>query len=238
MIAGIMQPYFFPYFGYFDHISRCDTWVVFDLTQYTPKSWITRNRIQHFKQGWQYIVCEVHGSQNMPISSVRLCDRVKTRNKLLGQLKHYHKYAPYYKQVVQMVERAFNESRSDALTDIDVSAMSAVCEYLSIPFKPIIASKAGFALPEIQHPGQWALEICTLLDVKIYLNTPGGRALFRPEEFTTRGIQLGFTGIPRFEYDCTPYTYEPYLSILDVLMWNSPEEVRAHCGREAIDYMA
>jgi len=238
MIAGIMQPYFFPYFGYFDHISRCDTWVVFDLTQYTPKSWMTRNRIQHPKRGWQYIVCEVHGSQNVPISSVRLSDRVKTRNRVLGQLNHYKQHAPYYNAVVDIVERAFDAARSDSLTDIDVSGLSAVCEYLAIPFRPIIASEADFTLPKIMHPGQWALEICTLLGAGTYLNTPGGRELFRPEEFAARGIQLGFTGIPCLVYDCKPYTYEPHLSILDVLMWNSPEEVRAQCVREAVEYVA
>ena len=237
MITGIMQPYFFPYFGYFDHISRCDTWVVFDLTQYTPKSWMTRNRMQHPKQGWQYIACEVHGSQNILISSVRLHDRVKTRNKILGQLGHYKKHAPYYKQVTAIVECAFDAARSDFLTDINVSGLSAVCDYLSIPFSPIIASEAGFTLPEITHPGQWALEICALIGAKTYLNTPGGQALFRPEEFAARGIRLGFTGMPRLEYDCKPYVYEPHLSILDVLMWNGPEEVRAQCGREAIDYV-
>jgi hypothetical protein len=113
-----------------------------------------------------------------------------------------------------------------------------VCAYLSIPFSPVIASEAAFALPEITHPGQWSLEICSLLGATTYLNTPGGRALFRPEEFARRGIRLGFTGIPHFAYDCKPYVYEPHLSILDVLMWNSPEEVRAQCGREEVDYAA
>ncbi|WP_310599621.1 WbqC family protein [Desulfobulbus sp.] len=237
MIAGIMQPYFFPYFGYFDHIFRCDTWIVFDLTQYAPKSWMTRNRIQHPKQGWQYINCDVHGSIKMSISTTKLCDRMKTQNKVLGQLDHYKKHAPYYKQVVHIVERAFDTARSDSLTDIDVSGLSAVCDYLAIPFRPIIASEAGFRLPEITHPGQWALEICTLLGAGTYLNTPGGRALFRPEEFAQRGIRLGFTGIPSFAYDCKPYAYEPHLSILDVLMWNSPEEVRAQCGRKPVEYV-
>jgi hypothetical protein len=238
MIAGIMQPYFFPYFGYFDHIFRCGTWVVFDLTQYTPKSWMTRNRIQHPVRGQQYIACEVHGSQNMPTSSVRLCDRLKTQNRLIGQLDHYKKHAPYHKQVVQLVERTFDAAPSNSLTDVDVSGLTAVCDYLAIPFRPLIASEAGFSLPEITHPGQWALEICSLLGATSYLNTPGGRALFRPEEFAARDIRLGFTGIPGFVYDCKPYVYEPHLSILDVLMWNSPEEVRAQCGRATVEYVA
>ncbi|MDR2726561.1 MAG: WbqC family protein [Deltaproteobacteria bacterium] len=238
MIAGVMQPYFFPYFGYFDHISRCDVWVILDITQYTPQSWMTRNRILHPAQGWQYINCAVHGSEKMTPSTVRLCDRGKTRNKILGQLGHYKKHAPYHKQVTAIVERTFAAARSDSLTDVTVSGLFAVCDYLAIPFSPVIASEADFDLPEIAHAGRWALEICTLIGADTYVNTPGGRTLFRPEEFAARGIRLGFTGIPNFVYDCVPYAHEPYLSILDVLMWNGPETVRAQCGREDIDYVA
>lgn len=237
MTAGIMQPYFFPYFGYFDHISRCDIWVVFDLTQYTPCSWITRNRVLRPDQGWQYILCEVHGSENIPISSVKLCNRKKTRDKILGKLTHYKKYAPYYKQVVGIINRTFEAARADTITDIDVSGLSAVCDYLSIPFKPLIASEAGFDLPEITHSGQWALEISHLLGAKTYVNTPGGQELFRPDEFAERGIRLGFTGVPRLTYDCKPYAYEPHLSILDVMMWSDPDVIRAKCGIEPITYV-
>lgn len=237
MIAGIMQPYFFPYFGYFDHISLCDTWVVFDISQYTPKSWMTRNRIQHPSTGWQYINCDVHGSQNTCIAFVRLLDVKKTRGKVLGQLAHYKKHAPYYVHVVDIVERAFDAARSTRLTDITVSGLAAVCTYLCIPFAPIIASEADFQLPPITHPGQWSLEISTLLGAETYLNTPGGRHLFRPEEFAMRGIRLGFTGVPHFEYECKPYIYEPHLSILDVLMWNSPEQVRAQLRKTPVGFV-
>ena len=236
MIAGITQPYFFPYFGYFEHILLCDAWVVFDITQYTPKSWMTRNRMQHPSCGWQYISCDVHGSQHMPTSSVRLKDAAESRKKILGQIAHYRKHAPYYRQVADIVDTTFAEARSDSLTDIDVSGLSAVCAYLSIPFTPIIASEAAFPLPEITHAGQWALEICTVLGADTYLNTPGGRTLFRPHEFAARGIRLGFTRVPDFRYACAPYAFEPCLSILDVLMWNAPETVRSAMGKETINY--
>lgn len=237
MIAGIMQPYFFPYFGYFDHISRCDKWVVFDITQYTPKSWMTRNRILHPKTGFLYINCDVHGSQNMVISEVTLKDPDTSRSKLLGQLSHYRKLAPYYRQVVTLVEQAFGEAKSNSLTDVNVSALHAICKYLDIPFSPIIASKADFSLPRITHPGQWALEITTLLGADTYLNTPGGRELFRPEEFASRCIKLAFTRVPKFVYACSPYQFEPHLSILDMLMWNSAYEVQVRIGKEKIDYL-
>lgn len=236
MTAGIMQPYFFPYFGYFDHISRCDAWVVFDITQYTPKSWMTRNRILHPKNGFMYVSCDVHGSQSMVVSDVTLKDPAASRAKLLGQLSHYRKHAPHYRQVVTLVERAFGQAGSDTLTAVDVSALRVVCEYLDITFAPIVASEADFPLPHIAHPGQWALEIAALLGADRYLNTPGGRELFRPEEFAARGIGLSFTRVPEFTYACGPYQFGPNLSILDVLMWNAPEEVRAHLGKAEVDH--
>ena len=236
MILGVMQPYFFPYFGYFDHISRCDKWVVFDISQYTPKSWISRNRILHPKSGSMYINCDVHGSQNMIIADVRLKDADASRRKLLGRLCHYRKYAPYYRQVTAIVEQSFSEAESDSLTDVNISALRAVCGYLGIHFSPVIASEAGFPLPRIVHSGQWALEIADLLGADTYLNTPGGRELFRPEEFSARGIRLAFTRVPEFTYACGPFQFESKLSILDVLMWNSLEEVRARLGKSDTDY--
>ncbi len=237
MIAGIMQPYFFPYFGYFDHIALCDTWVVFDITQYTPKSWMTRNRVLHPTKGWQYVIADVNGSRSMMVENVLLCNPFATETKILGQLMHYKKYAPYYANVIDIVKKTFANTKSNSLTDVSISGLAAVCAYLSIPFSPVIASNANYSLLPIQHAGQWALEICSLIGATTYINTPGGRHLFYPKEFSARGIQLGFTGVPNFEYACTPYEFEPHLSILDVLMWNSPEQVRANIGKTPVDYV-
>ena len=236
MILGIMQPYFFPYFGYFDHISRCDTWVVFDITQYTPKSWMTRNRILHQNKGWVYIKCDVHGSQSMLLSEVKIVNLQRTKEKLIGQVSHYKKYAPFFKNVYEIINEAFSSCQSSLLRDISTSSIAAVCQYLSIPFHPRIASQEDFPLPTITYAGQWALEISTLLGATEYLNTPGGRGIFHPAEFKERHIRLGFTRVPDFTYDCKPYQFEPCLSILDVLMWNSPETVRSRMGQDPVDY--
>jgi len=235
MILGIMQPYFFPYLGYFDLISRCDSWVVFDSCQYTPRSWMTRNRIAHPTKDWMYFRCDVHGSQHMAISEVELADPDKTRRTLLGQLTQYKKSAPFYRDVIELVKTSFESLPSPSLTDMNVSAMAAVCAYLGIHFAPVIASQENFELPPVCHPGQWALEISSVLHADMYINPPGGKDLFRPEEFSERGIGLAFTRVPDFEYDPAPFTFVPSLSILDVLMWNSPEQVRAQLGKDELD---
>lgn len=227
MIAGIMQPYFFPYLGYFDLICRADEWVVFDITQYTPKSWMTRNRILHPSQGWQYINVPIHKhSGRQPIYSILLADKKKCLNHIVGQLGHYKKYAPNYFAVTRLVEGAFSATNTDSLVELNVNALRGVCAYLDIHFAPIIASQSNLPFPPIEHAGQWALEICTIIGADAYINPPGGRDLFRPEEFYARGIKLMFSEMPSFTYDCRPYAFETHLSIIDVLMWNSPQQVR------------
>ena len=237
MTAGIMQPYFFPYLGYFDLIFRSDVWVVFDLVNFQPKTWMTRNCVHHPAEGRQYISCRIAGrSQNILIQDTHLLDPAGDRARLLGQLIHYKKHAPYYTDVVRLVESAFDKKQDNTITALNTSAMSAVCEYLGIPFEPIIASKRRFPLPEITYAGQWALEICTALGADMYINPPGGRSIFRPDAFRERGIRLAFTRVLDFTYPCAPYAFEPRLSILDVLMWNSPDAVLSRLGQDELDY--
>lgn len=237
MIVGIMQPYFFPYFGYFDHISRCDKWVVFDISQYKPRSWLNRNRILNPDKGWVYITGNVKKfSRNERICDIRLSSPDDTLRTIINKTMHYKKHAPHYEEVTKLIWKSFNNAASDYLVDINISCIASICSYLEITFEPIIASKADFNLPEIMYPGQWALEIATFLCADTYLNTPGGREIFRPEDFSDRNISLAFTRSPDFRYSCASYKFQPKLSILDVLFWNSKKEIQAQLGLLPIDY--
>lgn len=239
MTAGIMQPYFFPYFGYFDHISRCDKWVVFDITQYTPRSWLNRNRVMNPDKGWTYITGHVRKSGFKDrICDVRLSSLDDTLLSIINKTRCYSKRAPHYDAVISLVRDAFADAPSDYLTDVNVSCLAKICSYLDIPFEPVIASRAGLDLPEIKHPGQWALEIATAIGADTYLNTPGGREIFKPWEFSERNIKLAFTRVPDFRYACGGYEFQPKLSILDVMFWNDKEEIKAHLGRLPVDYAA
>lgn len=133
--------------------------------------------------------------------------------------------------VLELVEESFGRAASDSLTDLNASGIARVCERLGLDLRLDICSRLGLDLPAVEHPGGWALEISTLLGASEYLNPPGGRLLFRPEEFAARNIRLAFTETPDFRYACPPFVFEPRLSMLDVLMWCAPEEILA--GLEA-----
>ena len=95
---AIMQPYFFPYWGHFCLIASTQAWVVFDTPQYTPRSWMNRNRILHAREGWQYLTVPLSKSSiNISIKDVLLVSRKKSAQALSSKLEHYRKRAPYFK---------------------------------------------------------------------------------------------------------------------------------------------
>lgn len=234
MRLGIMQPYFFPHLGYFELICRTNQWVVFDTPQYARKSWMNRNRILHPHGGWQYINAPVaHAPLRTPIKDIQLVDPEGARRRLLGQINHYRRHAPHFRKVVRLIDDGFKRTVQPSLVALNVATLSAVCDYLEIPFRWSLASELD--LPQALEPGQWALHIATQLGASDYLNPPGGRALFRVEDWHAAGVRLRFTRLSDFAYACTPYDFAERLSILDVLMWCSAEEVRAAIANNPLD---
>ena len=223
---GIMQPYFFPYLGHFSLIAAVDEWIVFDVTQYTPKSWMNRNRVLHPSSGWQYVTVPLlNSSISIKTAEARVLGLAEAKAKILGKLSHYKKRAPYHKAVTSIVEEVFDATTDDSLVHLNVCGLAAVCRYLGIPFSYRICSDLNLSFPEVMRPGDWALEICSLLGAKSYLNPASGREIFDLHEFARRGVALKFARPEEFVYATGSYGFEPYLSILDVLMWNAPDVV-------------
>lgn len=230
LTLGIMQPYFFPYLGYYDLINRTDRWIVFDVVKYAPKSWMNRNRILHPTGGWQYISVPVdkHAGEGA-IKDVQILNAGAAHDKIRGQIEHYRKgRAPCFSAVAKLIDDCFAGLHSNLLRDLNVRSLSVVCDYLGIDFNHANLSEMALALPEIKHPGQWALEIASATGADAYLNPPGGRDIFLPHEWEECGIQLGFTDMVSFSYTTWRYPFIEHLSIIDVLMWNSPAVVKAY----------
>jgi hypothetical protein len=223
----MMQPYFFPYLGYFELIAISDQWIVFDTAQYNKRTWMNRNRILHPHSGWQYISVPVeHPRHGTPIKNVRLVNAKDAMSRILRQFEHYRRYAPCYDQVIALICRAFANAGSDSLVDTNVSTLREVCSYLDLDFSRKLGSELDLAVDEIAHAGQWSLRAAQQLGAREYVNPPGGRSIFREEEWRRAGIQLTFTSLRPFPYACAPFEHVEHLSILDVLMWNDPSAVR------------
>ncbi|GHU31278.1 hypothetical protein AGMMS50256_19510 [Betaproteobacteria bacterium] len=226
MKLAAMQPYPFPYIGYFELMAQVDRWVVLDDVQYVRRSWMNRNRILHPVEGWQYFCIPVKKSpRNATIQEIRLLDRFEAERRLLAQLQHYQKHAPYFQQVIDLVRDAFARLDKDNLVDLNLASLRATAERLEISFNPERCSHLGLVLGDVEHAGQWTLRIAIQLGADAYLNPSGGRTIYRPEEWEAADISLAFTDMNQLKYDCAPYVFEPHLSILDVLMWNDFPEI-------------
>ncbi len=226
MRMGIMQPYFFPYLGHFSLIAAVDEWIVFDVTQYTPKTWMNRNRILRPDTGWQYVTVPLSNSSiSIRTHEAMALSLSEAKANVVGKLSHYRKKAPYFEAVNALINEVFDSAMDDSLVHLNVRGLNAVCRYLNIPFSYRICSELNLPLPEKLGPGEWALEICSQLGATSYVNPASGRDIFDPAAFARRGVSLQFAQPEEFIYDTSPYKYESNLSILDVLMWNSPSVV-------------
>ncbi len=229
-----MQPYLFPYPGYFDLIHRTDRWVVFDTPQYIRHGWVNRNRMlsppgpaRACGEGWQYIGVPLRKHpRDTAIRDVEINDEQPWRRRLLGQLEHYRKQAPYYPQTLELVQECLAPTPS-RLADLLVHSLGTVCRHLGIDFDAVLFSDLDMPTEAVAGPGDWALEISRHLGATEYWNPPGGAALFDRGRFTEAGIDLHIQTFEPLRYDTGRYTPVTNLSILDALMWCPPEQVRA-----------
>ncbi len=228
MKLGVMQPYFFPYLGYFDLIGWADEWVVFDTAQYIRHGWVNRNRILHPTEGWQYVTAPLKKHhRETAICDIAVNNDVAWKKKIIGQVQHYKRKAPFFEQVEAMLSRVL-AYRGESLTELNILALQAVCELLGIDFTFSRSSHFVDELPPNCGPGDWALEICRRCGATEYLNPPGGEGLFDRDAFRQAGIDLCIQDFASITYAPRGYSFEPNLSVLDVMMWVPAREVVAY----------
>lgn len=230
MKIGIMQPYFFPYLGYFSLINHVDQWVIFDDIQYIEKGWINRNRIIHPTENtWMYItipVCKHHREEK--IKNIQINRSLNFRENILGKLESsYKKRAPYYYQVMELVKDCFS-CQSEYISKYNEKSLKKICEYLGIDFKYQVFSEMNLCLKEIKAPGDWALEISKAVGADEYINPIGGISLFTREKFVQNNIKLAFLEQQFIPYKQKKQTFIEGLSVIDVMMFNSVETIQEY----------
>jgi hypothetical protein len=226
MKIAIMQPYFFPYLGYFSLIVSCELFIVFDPVQYIRKGWINRNRILKKGGGVKYINLPiVKTPRDTLISEIRMNNQINWKASIIQNLDYYRLNAPYYHDVAQLLEECFDQD-TENLTQFLTVCLQKTCAYLGISFHSKIYSKEKIQHPKPMNAGDWAFYISKFYNASTYHNPIGGRDIFNPEKFEKSGIQLLFIENRLNQYDQAITQFIPGLSIIDVMMFNSKEECR------------
>ena len=224
MTLAIMQPYLFPYIGYWQLIANSDQFIFFDVVQYNKRSWMNRNRILHPDKPdeFQYISVPIKKHEKGTlIKDVYINNNENWEEKIFGQLTVYKKLnAPYYDDVKKLIEKIF-AGNHESFLNLSVVSMIQICEYLDIDFKYQIASDVNFNRNIIENAGDWALSISKELKATNYINPYGGYEIFDEGKYNVNGIDIKF-----LKSKLTPYkqsfrkNFMSGLSIIDILMFN------------------
>ncbi|MAF43662.1 MAG: hypothetical protein CMI54_05780 [Parcubacteria group bacterium] len=229
---AIMQPYFFPYLGYFQLINSVDEFIVYDNIQYTKKGWINRNRIL-FNDSDRVITLPLKkASDYLNIIDRQLSDNWKDdRKKMLNLIHLSYAKAPCFKETYALVEKCLLHEDVN-LFNFLLNSLKGINNHLGIQTPVIISSGLG-----IDHSltGQdKVISICKNQNALVYINAIGGKELYRGDEFQEHDIRLNFIQSEFITYEQFGRNYLPWLSIIDVMMFNSSQTVKKFLNKYAL----
>ena len=218
MKIGIMQPYFLPYLGYFQLMSACDSFVVYDNIKFTKKGWINRNRMLLNGKDTMFSIPLKNDSDFLDIDQRFIGENFdKEKAKILGQIRAGYKNAVCFKEVFPVIEAIFNFPDRNLFRFLFHSIV-VIKDYLNV-HTPLVISSTVDADHSLKGKYR-VLEICKKLGGDVYINPIGGTELYNKEEFGENNIELYFHKMKPVNYDQNGHAFIHYLSILDVMMFN------------------
>ncbi|QNE40489.1 WbqC family protein [Hymenobacter sp. NBH84] len=228
MKVAIMQPYLFPYIGYFQLLAAADLFVVYDDVHYIKKGWINRNRILLHGAEHLFTLPCLNASQNKLINEVEVDWASKEVRKVRLTMEMAYRKAPFFEQVYPLVQRVLEGSGPATIAEVATHSIRAVCAYLGIDTPIVTSSQQPYHNTHLSK-GARLVDIVQQEGGDQYLNPIGGEALYTKEFFAEHGIALHFVkSLPiRYAQPVPDNGFVPWLSILDVLMYNEKETVMA-----------
>lgn len=219
-----MQPYFFPYLGYFQLIKAVDVFVVYDNIEFTKKGWMHRNRLL-FNNKVDYFTINISKDSdylnvvNRKISPVYFN---KEMPKILRKIHQNYNSAPFFEEIFPILKEIFEYEENNLFKYI-YNSLLVIINYLNLQTKIKISSSIS-----IDHDlkNKWRLfEISRALKIENYVNPIGGHDLYHKTEFASHGIELYFLKPNLPTYNQNNSEFFPGLSIIDVMMYNSKEDI-------------
>ncbi len=223
MIVGIHQPYFFPYIGYFQLINAVDEFIVFDNVQYSKKGFINRNRILSNDSDRIITLPIKKESGFLDVVEREIAQSwFKEKYKLLNLLIRSYQKAPYYEECIGVIKECVTQDETNLFKFI-YNTLRKLCDYLEIDTKILVSSTipADHTLKAQDR----ILDICKVRKATIYINAIGGIDLYDKTIFKENEIDLFFIKSKSIEYKQFNNDFKPWLSIIDVMMFNSKEQI-------------
>lgn len=223
MKLAVMQPYFFPYIGYFQLIAAVDIFIVYDDIKYTKKGWINRNRMLQNGKDVMFSLPLKRGSDYLDVCERELATDFN-RDKLLNQFNVAYRRAPYFAQTFALAQQIMRYEDGNLFRFLHHSLVRT-CEHLGITTEIRISS--GIAIDHELKNQDKVLALCAAVGATAYVNAIGGMALYSREGFREKGIDLQFIKSKPFEYVQFGDAFVPWLSIIDVMMFSRLDTIQS-----------
>jgi len=228
MRLAIMQPYFFPYIGYFQLISASNVFVLHDDVQYIMGGWVNRNRILLNGEDRMITFPVQKGAHFLPINERSYVSGDQGLRHIVNQVKQAYAKAPSYRQVFPVVEELLMYDDRN-VAHFNENLIRRICDFIGIGTS--IVNSSDLDKDDSLSGQDRVLDICRCVGATDYTNPIGGVKLYRQEVFQARGITLRFLSADDERYMQGGDKWIPFLSIIDVLMFNSIEAVQRLLGK-------
>lgn len=224
MRLAIMQPYLFPYVGYFHLIHAVDRFVVYDDVNFIKQGWINRNRILLNNEPHLFTMPLIGAGSFTPINEVELgAGYVAWRSKFLKTLTQGYRKAPYFESAMQVVERVLHPDRKN-LSELLVASLRAVTDHVGISTE-FVSTSANYDNKHLAGQER-VLDICRKEGASDYVNPIGGVDLYSKTAFADQGVRLWFVRSRLNAYPQFGANFHPGLSILDAMMFVDQGELQ------------
>lgn len=226
MKVGIMQPYFLPYLGYWQLMNAVDTYVIYDNIEFTKNSWIRRNRILSSGTDKMFSLPLKKDSDYLDVRDRYLDETYDSeRKKLVNLIANSYKKAPMFETVFPIIKDIIEYPDQNLFSYIYYS-VERIREYLGIRSNLVVSSTINIDW-DLKGKDK-VLAICKYFGADEYYNSINGVPLYEPfrGEFEAAGIELCFPKMRDIAYPQFKNEFVPYLSIIDVMMFNSQERCK------------
>jgi len=223
MKIAIMQPYIFPYIGYFQLINAVDKFVIYDDVNYIKKGWINRNNFLSNGKIHRFTIPLINASQNRLIKDTQISKTENWEADLLNTISNSYKKAPYFDLAFSLIKEILTQNQ-DNIAKYNYSALLVISKYLEIKTEFSFSSELN--KNNVLKGSAKIVDICKVLNATDYINPIGGLDLYSKESFLKEKIELKFLKSNIIEYKQFEDEFIPWLSIIDVLMFNSKNEVK------------
>lgn len=223
MKLAIMQPYLFPYIGYFQLLNYVDRFILFDDVNFMKKKWINRNRILVNNKPHLFSVPLEKSSQNKKINDVHICVNQDWKPGLLKTLTYNYKKAPEFSRVYPVIEEII-ENKETQLTTFILQSIKHLCDFMGIATQ-VKRSSLLTQRYETKTSQDRIIHICLAEKAIEYVNPCNGKQLYSKQHFIENELELSFISPNKaLQYPQFNAPFVGSLSIIDVLMFNDKQQ--------------